>query len=151
MAASNRSIPVVISTRQPRQEDIHTIAERFLLDHLAKTGSKCEAVRPVAPRSACAIESRKAAEGFLRELVTKQTETKRYQIDESQHVILSRSTTRVAPYFYGFKKGFPVFTYDRRLAQMVDSKDAMELQGDLRERGIEVTISPAPETPTGSF
>jgi hypothetical protein len=151
VAATNRSIPVVIPIGEPKKEDIHAVAERFLRDHLAKTGSKCEAVRAVIPRTVCAVESRGAAEGFLRHLATKQVEAKRYEIEEPEHVILSRSTTRVAPYFYGFKNGFPVFTHDSRLAQIVDSKDAKELQGALRDRGIDVTMLPVPETHVGSL
>jgi hypothetical protein len=149
----NQIVPSVsFSLPDDNQQDIHTVAERFLRDHLAKTGSKCEPVRSVVPRSACAVESKIAAEGFLRQhLATRQTETKRYEIDESQPMILSRSTTRLAPYFYGFKNGLPVFTHERRLAQIVDSKNANELQSALRERGVDVTVLPAPETRTGSF
>jgi hypothetical protein len=99
------------------REDIHSVAEKFLRDHLSKTGSKCEIVRPVAPRAACAVESRSAAEGFLRQhLAARQTQAKRYEIEEPQQVILARRSSNVTSYFYGWKAQRPLFVHAQHLA-----------------------------------
>jgi hypothetical protein len=157
VAALNRSIPIVVSTVQPNrnepeQENIHTVAEKFLRDHLAKTGSKCEAVRPIVTRTACAVESKKAAEGFLREhLTTRQTEAKRYQIVAPERVILARRTGNVTCFFYGWKVQRPLFTHAEHLAQVIDIVKSDELVQMLRQCNIEVTVLPAPEMGRGSF
>jgi hypothetical protein len=151
VAASNRSIPVVIPIRQPSKEDIHTIAERFLLDHLAMTGSKCESVRSVVPRSPCAVESRSAVEGFLRQLATRKTEAKRFEIESSQRVILARRSSRSTTFFYGWRRDIAIFTHAQHLAQVIDVARSDELVQMLRQCNIEVTVLPAPEMGRESF
>ena len=141
-----------MATHRTGHDDLHSVAERFLCDHLVKTGSKCETVLSVAPRAACAVESRRAAEGFLRQhLATRQTEGKRYEIEAPEKVILARRTGNVTSYFYGWKAQRPLFTHAQYLAQMVDLATSEELARSLRETGVEVTVLPAPETRRGSF
>lgn len=150
----SRIVPSVSFSRTDDnyKEDLHKVAERFLRDHLAKTGSKCETVRSVAPRTACAVESRGAAEGFLREhLATRETEAKRYEIEESQEVILARRNGNVTSYFYGWKAQRPLFTHAQHLAQVVDLATSEGLARSLRETGVEVTVLPAPEKRRGSL
>lgn len=134
------------------KEDIHAVAERFLRDHLAKTGSKCEAVRPVVPRATCAVESRSAAEGFLRQhLAARQVETKRYEVEAPQKVILAQRSVRSTTFFYGWHHDAAIFTHAQHLAQVIDSKDATKLQESLKQTGIETFVMPAPEIRRGSL
>jgi hypothetical protein len=143
-------MPKQIVPSVPYQEDVHTVAERFLRGHLAKTGSKCETVQPVTPRAACAVESKKAAEGFLREhLAARQTEAKRYEIEAPEKVILARRNGNVTSYFYGWKAQRSIFTHAQHLAQIIDPATSDELARTLREKGIEVTVLPAPEKGRG--
>jgi hypothetical protein len=150
----NQIVPSVSSSRpdDDHRQDIHTVAERFLRDHLAKTGSKCEAVRSVAPRLACTVESRRAAEGFLREhLATRKTEAKRFDIEGPEKVILARRGVRSTTFFYGWRRDVAIFTYAQHLAQVIDVARSDELVQMLRQCGIEVTALPAPEMRRESF
>jgi hypothetical protein len=150
----NQIVPSVSSFRSDNnhQEDIHTVAEKFLRDHLAKTGSRCEVVRSVVPRSACTVEPRKAAEGFLREhLATRKTDAKRFEIEAPEKVILARRGVRSTTFFYGWRRGTAIFTHAQHLAQLIDVARSEELVQVLRQCNVEVTVLPAPEMGRESF
>jgi hypothetical protein len=150
----SRIVPSVSFSRPDdnQKQDIHSVAERFLRDHLAKTGSKCETVQPVVARAVCAVESRSAAEGFLRQhLATRQTEAKRYEIEEPQQLSLVRRTGNVTSYFYGWKAQRPLFTHAQHLAQQFEPTESDKQVRMLQLCNIEVTALPAPETQRGSL
>lgn len=140
-------------------DDIHSAAERFLREYLAKTGSKPERVQPA---SAIPVPARRVAEphAAAKELIKEhlkkrqqaKTDAERYEIEEPQHVILFRRGPRCVSYLYGFKRGLPIFTHDKALALVVEASDRDELARLLRERhGIESFVLPAPELRRGSL
>jgi hypothetical protein len=149
----NQIVPSVsFSGPDDNHQDIHTVAEKFLRDHLEKTGSRCEAVRPVVPRTTRAVESTKAAEGFLRQhLATRHTEAKRFEIETPEKVILARRGVRSTTFFYGWRRNMAIFTHAQHLAQMIDVARSEELVQVLRQCNIEVTVLPAPEMGRESF
>jgi hypothetical protein len=74
------------------------------------------------------------------------TSVDRYEIEEPKQVILSRRGPRCVSYFYGFKRGLPIFTYDKALAMVVNAVDRDKLSHLLRDKhNIETFVLPAPE------
>ena len=81
-------------------DDIHTAAEKFLLEYLSHSGSKPEPVQLTSPVSTApnVVASKAAAEDFIADHLNKMRQNKReverYAIQEPQRVILSsRSVT----------------------------------------------------------
>jgi hypothetical protein len=134
-------------------DDLHVTAEKFLREYLLKTGSKSEAVQPslATPTPARRVaEAQAAAKALIREHLKKRQRAKidaeRYESEEPKQMILFRRNPRCVSYFYGFKRGLPVFAHDKALAMFIDAADRNKLSRLLRERhGIETFILPAPE------
>jgi hypothetical protein len=143
--------------RKGQRDDLHAVAETFLREYLAKTGSKPEPVQlaSVAPRAARPVAaSQAAANKFIEEhLMTQQKKAgERYEIEEPQHVVLSRRNSRgVLLYFCGFKRGAALFTFAHHLAQTINLEELPAWQGELQKRGIDATPLPAPEMHRGSL
>jgi hypothetical protein len=140
-------------------DDLHTVADKFLRDYLTQTGSKPESVQTASPVSSVAhvTASQAAATDFIKELrKTRQAEAStkaaRYELEDPQQVVLSRRTLRCLTYFYGFKRGLPVFTHDKALAMVVNTAESDGLSRSLCEKhGIVTCPMPAPEVRRGSL
>ena len=143
-------------------DDLHTVADKFLRDYLTQTGSIPESVQTASPVPSVAhvTASQAAATDFIKELrKTRQaeadadaTKAARYELEDPQQVVLSRRTLRCLTYFYGFKRGLPVFTHDKALAMVVNTAESDGLSRSLREKhGVETFALPAPEVRRGSL
>jgi hypothetical protein len=136
------------------QENIHKLASDFLNDYLRQHGGSTH-LSVVSARPRHVVENRAAAAEFIKQLRKsrrEQREAARYEIEHEQSVILARSGTRCAQFFCGWKyNGFPVFSYDRRLAIVVESDDATRHVEALAARGIDVNPLPAPIEAKESF
>lgn len=149
-------------------DDIHSIAERLIREYLSLTGSKAEHVELSAAASAArhVSASQAAAKEFLKDHLKKtrhaQAQQKleaeainsveRYEMEEPQQVLLARRNPRCVSYFYGFKRGLPIFTHDKALALVVDAVDRDKLSRLLREKhNIETFVLPVPELRRGSL
>jgi hypothetical protein len=149
-----------MATNRTGHDDLHAVAERFVREYLAKTGSQHEPVKlSPAPRPRC-IESHAVAQAFVKEHLrkrreianaSKQTEAERFEIEEPPQVILVRRSGSVTSYFYGWKAQRPLFTHAQHLAQVIDVARSDELVQMLRLCNIEVTTLPAPEVHRGSL
>ena len=140
------------------QQNIHDLADRFLREYQAKTGSKPEPVQltSAVPRSVPYVAaSQAAADKFIKdhlEMTQEKKTQERFEIEEPKQVILSRRSSRgVLMFFCGFKRGAALFTYAHHLAQIIDLKDLPTWQEALAKRGIDATPLPAPEVHRGSL
>ena len=138
-------------------DDLHSTAEKFLREYLAQTGSKTEPVVSAQPAPSSAHQvaaSKTAATKFIEELhKTRRAQADaqiRYEVEEPQRVVLARRT-RCLIYFYGFKRGQPVFTYCLNLAVVVDAVEATQVQTVLKTFEMETFALPAPNADTGSL
>jgi hypothetical protein len=118
------------SHRKGQGDDLHAVAETFLREYLAKTGSKPKAVQlaTTIPRSASHVAaSQAAAKEFIKEhleLAQQRKAEERYEIEAPHQVILSRRNSRgVLLYFCGFKRGAALFTFAQHLAQTINLED----------------------------
>jgi hypothetical protein len=120
-------------------DDLHSTAEKFLREYLAKTGSKTEPVVSAQPALSSVHQvaaSKAVAADFIKQLHKSRKEeaeakSERYEVEEPQRVVLARRT-RCLIYFYGFKRGQPVFTYCLNLAVVVDALEATQVQTVLK-------------------
>jgi hypothetical protein len=143
------------------QETIHNIAQTFLNEYLAKSGSTSESVQlsSVAHCTARHLsQSQSVAATFVKEHLkkrqingSKQAETARYETEVPDKLILARRRGNVVSFFYGWKSQRPVFTHAQHLAQVVDPATSEELIRMLRVTDVDVTALPAPELRKGSL
>ncbi len=142
------------------RDDLHSAAEKFLREYLSQTGSEPESVQPVsrAPRATHVTVSQTAASDFIKRLrrirqaEADATNVERYEIEEPQKLILCRRSSRCVSYFYGFKRGLPVFTHDKALATAINTADSDGLASSLLEKhNVETFALPAPELRRGSL
>jgi len=113
-------------------DDIHSVAERFLREHLANAESQSKTVRTDG----------QSGEGT-------DAEAEPPEIEEPEFVILSRRSGNATSYFYGWKSQRPLFTYSQHLAQVLESAASEELVRKLRKAGVEAIVLPAPELRRG--
>ena len=141
-------------------DDLHTTAEKFLREYLAQTGSKTEPVLAASPMRCPANQieaSKAAATDFIKTFrAARKSEADankpvRYELEEAQQVLLARKSLRCLTYFYGFKRGLPVFTHDKALAMVINTTGSDELARLLQKDGIETFALTAPEVRKGSL
>jgi hypothetical protein len=144
-------------------DDLHSAAEKFLREYLEQTGSIPERVQtslPV-PSQARVAASQTAASDFIKHLRETRQQAKqdagasskaeRYELEEPQQVVLACRNLRCLTYFYGFKRGLPVFTHDKALAMVINTTGSDELARLLQKDGIETFALTAPEVRKGSL
>ncbi len=141
-----------------RPDSIHATAEAFLREYLSQSGSKPELVKlsSIVPAVRNVAESQAAAKDLIREHLKQRQqnniEAERYELEEPLRVLLSRRNQRCESYFYGFKRGLPIFTHDKALAMVIDAAKSDELSRLLREKhNIDTYVLPAPELRRGSL
>ncbi len=141
-----------------RRDDIHATAEAFLREYLVQSGSKPELVKlsSVVPVVRNVAESQAAAKDLIREHLKQRQQNKieaeRYELEEPLRVLLSRRNQRCESYFYGFKRGLPIFTHDKALAMVIDAANRDEVSRLLWEKyNIQTFVLPAPELRRGSL
>ena len=141
-----------------RRDDIHATAEAFLREYLVQSGSKPELVKlsSVVPVVRNVAESQAAAKDLIREHLKQRQQNKieaeRYELEEPLRVLLSRRNQRCESYFYGFKRGLPIFTHDKALAKVIDAAHRDRVSRLLWEKyNIQTFVLPAPELRRGSL
>jgi hypothetical protein len=153
----------VTGTHRTEDDDLHTVAETFLREYLAETGSTSELVQLscVCNTSHDVAESRTVAVQFVQELKAARRQKRqeaeahranRFEIEEPRQVILSRRCGTVITYFYGWKQERPLFVHAAHLALVLDSRDSEKVSHLLRQsHEIETFPMPAPTRGTGLF
>jgi hypothetical protein len=156
--------PAVNETYRPQDDDLHTVAETFLRQYLAETGSTPELVQlSCVPNTAHDVaESRAVAVQFVKELRTVRRQKRRQEveanratrieIEEPRQVILSRRCGTVITYFYGWKQHRPLLVHAVHLALVLDICGSENLSRHLRETyEIETFPMPSPTPNKGTF
>jgi len=152
-----------MAAHRTEDDDLHTVAETFLREYLAETGSKPMNAE-LASTSRCTArhvaESRMAARDFIRQLRKDRQQAKqegsdataeRYEIEYPQRVVLSRRCGTVITFSYGWKQNRPLLVHAVHLALALDADDGEKLSILLREHEIETFPMPAPALGNSSF